>query len=400
MEDKSSLAALTAEVAELRAALNDQRETFTQVIARQQAEINALRHTTLPALTSPAPDMDERANASPASAEPLRLAAPPQGTSRRGLLRGAAAGAAAAAVAAVAVGGAEQAHAAPQITGGNFILGQTNDANVTTSLVATTSTSPNPLLSLAVSQGQALYAVSTSGAGLYGSTTSGRAVYAYADTGTGVYALVNSGIAVKGISTNGIDISSGGTGRMQQALQSAAGAPASGTYSAGESIRDLNGELWLCTSSGTPGTWVRVAHVAPGASGGAITFLSAPIRLLDTRLGFPAYYHPGVKLSTGNNQFQVNGITYNSVTIPANATGMLGNVTVLDETAGGFISLFPANVSFPGTANLAFSPGQVVSNAFTSGLGLLPATSVIGVDVYLSGGVSTDVIVDIFAVVV
>jgi len=40
--------------------------------------------------------------------------------------------------------------------------------------------------------------------------------------------------------------------------RSAAGAPTSGTWEKGTMIVDANGVLWICTASGTPGTWQKV----------------------------------------------------------------------------------------------------------------------------------------------
>ena len=42
-----------------------------------------------------------------------------------------------------------------------------------------------------------------------------------------------------------------------------AGAPTSGTWDAGDTVQDSTGVWWLCTASGTPGTWVTPA--APGS---------------------------------------------------------------------------------------------------------------------------------------
>lgn len=404
---RSSLKALEAEIADLRAALDEQRAAFTQVIDQQHAAIASLQHAvashtapqvspaqyvtpvvpvveadaTQPAAAEPAPD---------ASADAAAAPKPPKNTSRRGLLRGAAAGAAAAAVAAVVVGGAQTAHAAPLTTGGNFILGQTNDADATTELIPTGGSNPLPLFRADNSSvsgiSPAIEAFSQSVLG---------AVNAQASSGgTGLYAGSDTGLAINAV----------GSGRIAQNIQSSTGAPTSGSYSIGEMIRDHSGEMWICTASGNPGTWVRVAHVDAGGTGGAITFLSKPIRLLDTRSGQPAAINPGAKLGSGDHYFPVNGTTYNTVTVPSNTTGILGNLTILNETGSGYIAICPANVGFSGTANLAYSAGQALSNAYTTAVGLY-ITGIYpffqfhtGIDVYISGA-STDVIIDIMAVV-
>ncbi|HEX6818890.1 MAG TPA: hypothetical protein VF120_10980 [Ktedonobacterales bacterium] len=90
-----------------------------------------------------------------------------------------------------------------------------------------------------------------------------------------------------------MDLYAVGTGRIGQYLQGSAGAPTSGTYTAGEMLRDSDGELWLCVAGGSPGQWVRATHVVYGYSGGAVSYLSKPIRLLDTRGSDPNALHNG-----------------------------------------------------------------------------------------------------------
>lgn len=397
---------LASEMAELRAALARQQ----QITLQQQEALNALQQElrlksaapTAPVAAAPVTPVIVDAPATPhGAAHDAHDAhdAPPQAqrsTSRRGLLRGAAAATAAAAVAAVAVGGAEQAHAAPLTSGGNFILGQTNDADAPTILVPTFASTPFPLMRVDNS------ATINPSLEVWGNAGLG-AINVSGGTGTGIWVNSGAGDAVFGNSSSGLSINAAGAGRIAQNPQATAGAPTGGSHYIGEQIRDSNGELWICTANGTPGTWGRVPHVSPGATGGAISFLSAPMRLLDTRgPGYPAYYNYGSHspLGAGDHKFYVSGDVYNSITVPSNATGVIGNVTIVNPNAAGFVSIFPANISFPGTANLAFSPGQVLSNSFTSGVGFFTIFifSGYGIDVYLSSGVTTDVIVDLFAV--
>jgi hypothetical protein len=100
---------LVAELARMRASL----ATLHDTIGQQQAEIVALKEY----LASP--DQDSHADDAPRSAAESAQADDARSftTSRRGLLRGAAAATAAAAVATVAVGGVQQAHAAPLADG-------------------------------------------------------------------------------------------------------------------------------------------------------------------------------------------------------------------------------------------------------------------------------------------
>src|SRR5690242_5115071 len=105
-------------------------------VADLRAEVSALQQRLATAPTAPANAIEHSTVADAA----------PRGTSRRSLLRGAAAATAAAAVATVAVGGVQQAHAAPEATGGAFTLGQANDANATTTLQPTSGSTPSSML--------------------------------------------------------------------------------------------------------------------------------------------------------------------------------------------------------------------------------------------------------------
>jgi len=100
--------------------------------------------------------------------------------------------------------------------------------------------------------------------------------------------------------------------------------------------------------------------------------LSRPTRLLDTRPGEGAYYTPNKPLPNaggveivGASQFETIG--YQGVAIPGNARILFGNATVVNNTGvgAGFITLYPYGVDKPLTANLTYSGGQVISNAFT-----------------------------------
>ena len=53
------------------------------------------------------------------------------------------------------------------------------------------------------------------------------------------------------------------------------GAPVSGTFAVGDFVIDQTGALWICTSTGTPGTWVNAA--AGGVTPAAITALRSGV---------------------------------------------------------------------------------------------------------------------------
>jgi hypothetical protein len=314
-------------------------------------------------------------------------------TSRRHLLTTAGAAAAATTAAVVVSANGNIAHAA---SGNDLVLGASNDANAITSLTNTAGSSPAPLVVFDNST-----ATTSTSDGLDGYGAAGAiGVYGEADsnTGSGVLGFSDVGWGVVGITVGGADIAALGGGLIYQIPQSTVGAPTSGSFIPGVSIVDAAGELWICTVAGSPGGWARVAHVASGASGsagGAITYVSKPIRLLDTRSGASdALNEPGAPYAGGStHSITIAGVSFNSVTVPSAAVGAMGNLTVVNPTGSGYVALVPHGAGFTGTAILAYTAGQTVSNSFNVGLSSGELDIIIG-------GNTTDVILDVFAVVV
>jgi hypothetical protein len=98
------------------------------------------------------------------------------------------------------------------------------------------------------------------------------------------------------------------------------------------------------------------------------TFVAVtPTRILDTRedIGLPGPFESPVPQDlqvTGAIQTKVGAQTL----VPAGATGVVLNVTVVQPTADGFLSIRPADA--PGaatTSNLNFTAGQIVPNSVT-----------------------------------
>jgi YVTN family beta-propeller protein len=98
-----------------------------------------------------------------------------------------------------------------------------------------------------------------------------------------------------------------------------------------------------------------------GASGGTVSSFVpiAPCRLADTRP------EPGVNVGTRATPlgaaetvtFTVWG-TNGNCTIPTTATGITANVTSVNPTAAGFLTLWPADVTQPLTSNLNYMAGS------------------------------------------
>jgi hypothetical protein len=104
------------------------------------------------------------------------------------------------------------------------------------------------------------------------------------------------------------------------------------------------------------------ASAAPGdPPSGVITI--TPTRILDTRLGLGA---PAAPLGPGGKiDVQVTG----QAGVPANATGVIANVTVTGGTAPSFVTVWPTGQPQPTASSLNVTPGQDLPNSIVVALG-------------------------------
>ncbi|HET7028684.1 MAG TPA: hypothetical protein VFI28_13405 [Candidatus Limnocylindrales bacterium] len=88
-----------------------------------------------------------------------------------------------------------------------------------------------------------------------------------------------------------------------------------------------------------------------------------PVRVLDSRPGGTGL---SGKFSHGTpRSFPVGGVSG----IPSTARAVTGNVTVVNQQAGGFVSITPLSVSAPATSTINFPSGDVRANNVTATLG-------------------------------
>ncbi|MHB1894952.1 MAG: beta strand repeat-containing protein [Candidatus Dormibacteria bacterium] len=113
-----------------------------------------------------------------------------------------------------------------------------------------------------------------------------------------------------------------------------------------------------------------------------------PTRIADTRTGSGQAYAGDTLATGGTLQVQVP-----TSVVPAGATGVVLNVTAVDPSAAGFISVLPGGATVPTgsslVSNLNFSAGAIVANLVTVGL-----SSTGTVEIYNHVG-NTDVVVDV-----
>jgi hypothetical protein len=122
-------------------------------------------------------------------------------------------------------------------------------------------------------------------------------------------------------------------------------------------------------------------YTAPGVTvpGGGVFHAMAPNRFLDTR------QTGGTLRADGTLSLGIIG----KQGIPADAVGVVMNVTATNTTEAGFLTVYPTGAARPTTSNLNFVPDQSVPNLVMSKLGTGGAVSV-----YNFAG-DTDVIADV-----
>ena len=120
--------------------------------------------------------------------------------------------------------------------------------------------------------------------------------------------------------------------------------------------------------------------------------LPSPVRLLDTRASATA----GCVINTGpftNGETRTLPARTVCSTIPANATAIIGNITVV-PSGPGFLTLFPSDATQPTVANSNFKAGEVTNNFFTVGLGAGDGAFKIFTRLF-DAGTTSEVIIDV-----
>src|SRR5882672_5556889 len=298
--------------------------------------------------------------------------------SRRQMLK--LAGASFAGAAAAAAGLATRTVPGLAATGGNMILGASKDsANANqaanaTEVEYTAGTTPGAGL---LGQIGSVWAPSTSSYpsavagwstaahtpnGVYGWTdqATGRGVVGYGNAGVGVFGGTNTGYA-------GQFMLGGGSAKAHLLLTpgGTAGAPPPAGHVAGELFVDSAGVLYYFNA----GAFRPIA----GSGGGITTMLSAPIRLLETRVAYEdpsaGQTKPHRKLNNGETfDLPITGQVIGVISVPAGAKAVIGNVTVTGTTGSGYLTLFPFGAAQPIVSSINYGAGATVANGVIVGL--------------------------------
>jgi hypothetical protein len=92
-----------------------------------------------------------------------------------------------------------------------------------------------------------------------------------------------------------------------------------------------------------------------------------PFRITDTRAGSG---QPNAGETLGiNSTLNVQVTKVGTAPVPAGTAAVVLNVTAVDPTASGFLTVFPEGIAMPVVSNLNFSPGETAANLVTVPLG-------------------------------
>jgi hypothetical protein len=94
--------------------------------------------------------------------------------------------------------------------------------------------------------------------------------------------------------------------------------------------------------------------------------LGSPLRLLDTRPGESGCYLPGAPMAGGTTYTQQTQSACTNLTPTARA--LIGNATIVDPSAAGYLTFWPSNVTQPLIATSNYTQSQVFNRYFTIGL--------------------------------
>ena len=202
---------------------------------------------------------------------------------------------------------------------------------------------------------------------------SGGGVLGICDTGPGrgVSAVHQAGgVALEAQSPSGLGaVIGGGTAAVR--LGASSGVPTARTeaHSFGELYVDQQTRhLWYCTSTGTPGTWVKLSapQSPPQSAFPPLLTPVTPFRVYDSRFtDGPLLLSATSRLVSVRHSIDIEtGELLVTDAVPPGATAVTFNLTVFETVGGGFVAATPGSATTFGTASVNWSgPNQVVGNA-------------------------------------
>jgi len=173
-------------------------------------------------------------------------------------------------------------------------------------------------------------------AAIFASSPNGIGVETFGGTGIGISTQCNGGGIRVTAPKFHVQLLNGST-RAAPTLDAFA-------HTRGDLVEDSAGDLWLCVTSGTPGSWRKLGGPA---TAGAFHVLNAPVRVYDSRPNNPpTAIGPKTPLGFGVNR--TIDLKANASTVPADATAVMLNILLVNAAV--------ANGNFTVWANGAAKP--------------------------------------------
>ncbi len=157
------------------------------------------------------------------------------------------------------------------------------------------------------------------------------------------------------------------------------------SHESGELVATSSGELWYCTTGGSPGSWRQVCGTA---TTGALQLLDQSIRVYDSRAGLAPL---GVVKGKLNGAERSIDCLFGGDGAEDNSQAVLVNVTVVNTSANGWLAMFRNGDVWPGTSTINwFQSNSVVAN-----LAVVPCSIQAMIRAKVPAGTSTDFVVDL-----
>jgi hypothetical protein len=185
--------------------------------------------------------------------------------------------------------------------------------------------------------------------------------YGYRAVDNGVYGLSGKpgGYGVVGAAGAGATgmLARGARANIELPLQGSAPPNRADAHRQGELVHDQNGDLWLCTAAGTPGTWTKLAGQKTSGAFHAI----APKRIYDSRPDTSPFLPPKARINPGENR--LIDCTQNASGVPAAARAILLNLTAAGPTGKGNLAVYPDGTAPPSASTINYSAGVNIANS-------------------------------------
>ena len=220
-----------------------------------------------------------------------------------------------------------------------------------------------------------------------GKGTGGTGVWGQSDSGgIGVFGNGNPGVWANG----GIGLKASGTAAAAILVSSNPAPPARlDAHTRGEIDIDVNGDVWLCTVSGTPGTWRKLSGPSTAGAFHAIN----PARVYDSR------FAGGSRIASGQNRLltvadgrdATTGLVVAANVVPVGATAIAFNLTITGTAFQGFLTVAPGTATTIAASSINWrGDGLDIANGL-----VVQLDSSRQVRVFAGGGGSTDFLIDI-----